>query len=116
MQHWNDGQVRWDGDSWLFEGGRPAGSMRFRLRVGTVSGASAATTGTFSANSLDAGWSPVFAPTGVRGDTDGATFQGDLAAGSGLTGRLTGTLAFVGPDGTRATCSEVWLQMLSDLP
>jgi hypothetical protein len=115
MLHWNYGHLRADGDGWLFEGGQPAGSMTFRFRLGTPQGRSAPSTGSFRAESTDAGWAPAFAPSGVRVEVDGATFQGELSQ-PGLLGRITGSIVFAGADGTRATCSEVSLSMSPGLP
>jgi hypothetical protein len=116
MQHWSYGQVRADGDGWIFEGGQPTGAITFRLRVAAAQGSGAQVTGMMWGQSLDAGWAPIFAPTGVRVEADGATFQGQVAAGPGVTGRLTGTIVFVGADGSRATCSEVSVQMAPGVP
>ena len=110
------GTVSRDGDGWAFEGGQPAGSLTFRIRAGNAQGSSTPVTGTMRAQSLDAGWAPTFAPTGVRLEVDAATFQGTVAALPGVLGRLRGTIAFVGADGTRATCSEVSVQMQPGLP
>lgn len=116
MQHWSYGQLRAEADGWLFEGGQPAGSMTLRLRTGAAQGRGVSATGTFRGSSLDAGWGALFSPSGVRVETDGATFQGELAEGPGLTGSVLGTLVFVGSDGSRATCSEVRVQMVPWVP
>ena len=106
--HHTNGELHRDGDAWMFTGSEPGGTLSLRFRV--IAGAKVTVEGALEGSALDAGWAPLFSPSGQRLTTDSATLAGEISPALGLVGTVTGALGFTEADGRNTTCSEARIQ------
>lgn len=106
--HHTNGELQRDGDAWMFTGGESGGTLSLRFRV--IAGAKVTVEGALQGSALDAGWAPLFSPSGQRLTTDSATLTGEISPALGLVGTVTGALGFTEADGRTTTCSEARIQ------